>query len=82
MDPITREHAFEPFYTTKPEGKGTGLGLSVVFGLMQIHNGLLRLESEEDKGTTVSLFFPLENKLQKEDNENISTPHEKAITHR
>ena len=63
MSSATLEHALEPFYTTKPEGKGTGLGLSVVFGLMQSHHGSVRLESEEGKGTTVSLFFPLESSL-------------------
>jgi len=59
MDEATRLQAFEPFFTTKPHGKGTGLGLSVVFGLMQVHNGLIDLQSMPDKGTTIALFFPL-----------------------
>jgi signal transduction histidine kinase len=59
MDEMTRMHAFEPFVTTKPAGKGTGLGLSVVFGLMQVHNGLIDLHSKLGEGTVFFLFFPL-----------------------
>lgn len=59
MDEATRLHAFEPFFTTKPLEKGTGLGLSVVFGLMQVHNGFIDVQSKPGEGTTFSLFFPL-----------------------
>jgi two-component system, cell cycle sensor histidine kinase and response regulator CckA len=59
MDEPTRLHAFEPFFTTKTLESGTGLGLSVVFGLIQIHNGLIDIVSRQGEGTTVSLFFPL-----------------------
>jgi two-component system cell cycle sensor histidine kinase/response regulator CckA len=59
MDEAARSQAFEPFFTTKSLERGTGLGLSVVFGMMQIHNGFIDLESKPGKGTTVSLFFPL-----------------------
>jgi len=59
MNEATRLQAFEPFFTTKPFDEGTGLGLSVAFGLMQIHNGFIDIESKLGEGTTVSLFFPL-----------------------
>lgn len=29
------EKAFDPFFSTKPEGKGTGLGLSMVYGFVK-----------------------------------------------
>lgn len=59
MDEITRLKALEPFFTTKSRERGTGLGLSVVFGLMQIHNGFIDIQSEPGSGTVISLFFPL-----------------------
>jgi len=50
---------FEPFYTTKPVGKGTGLGLSVSYGIIEKHQGSLKVESEEGKGTTFTVEIPV-----------------------
>lgn len=49
-------HAFEPFYTTK--AKGTGLGLSICKWIVESHGGKIRLESEPDQGTTVTIELP------------------------
>ncbi len=51
-----REHALEPFYTTRD--KGTGLGLAIVHTIMQEHGGSIRIETRPTAGTVVSLFFP------------------------
>jgi two-component system, cell cycle sensor histidine kinase and response regulator CckA len=59
IDSTTREHVFEPFFTTKERGRGTGLGLPVVYGLMQAHHGFVNVSSEIDKGTAISLYFPV-----------------------
>jgi len=52
----------ERFYrvdrTRSRELGGTGLGLSIVKHLMNAHQGWMEIESQEGKGTTVSLFFP------------------------
>jgi two-component system NtrC family sensor kinase len=51
-------HVFEPFFTTKVIGKGSGLGLSQVHGFAQQAGGLATIESELDRGTTVTLLLP------------------------
>jgi two-component system NtrC family sensor kinase len=48
---------FNPFFTTKTEG--TGLGLSIVHKILEQHNASVDVESEEGKGTTFTLKFPM-----------------------
>ncbi|MCF7945099.1 MAG: response regulator, partial [Spirochaetia bacterium] len=55
-----KEHLFEPFYTTREVGEGTGLGMSMVYGAVKQNNGLIRIDSEVGKGTSITIFFPIE----------------------
>ncbi|MEM9400601.1 MAG: ATP-binding protein, partial [Verrucomicrobiota bacterium] len=50
-------HILEPYFTTKQ--RGTGLGLMVVQRIIQDHGGLLELDSDKGKGTTVKIRLPL-----------------------
>jgi PAS domain S-box-containing protein len=49
---------FDPFFTTKPVGKGTGLGLSQVHGFAHQAGGTVKVESELDKGTKITILLP------------------------
>jgi two-component system sensor histidine kinase PilS (NtrC family) len=50
-----QEAIFNPFFTTKPTG--TGLGLSIVLRLVDLHDGIIDLESKPGKGTVFTLVF-------------------------
>jgi len=50
---------FDAFYTTKQPGKGTGLGLSICHSIIHDMNGSIDFFSEEGKGTTFTLSFPI-----------------------
>lgn len=67
MSKKTLEHALEPFYTTKPVGHGTGLGLSLCNTIILAHGGELQIESEENKGTTVRVYLPIDLAVQDSD---------------
>jgi signal transduction histidine kinase len=58
MPPSDVQNAFQPFFTTKEVGKGTGLGLFLSRETVQAHGGTLSLESEQGRGTTVTITLP------------------------
>jgi len=56
---------FERFYRVHRPGtqiQGTGLGLAIVKEIVMMHNGRIEVESEADRGTTFTVFLPLEAK--------------------
>jgi two-component system NtrC family sensor kinase len=58
IPPESMKHIFQPFFTTKQMGKGTGLGLAVVYGIVKMHKGDIKIESnaEAARGPTWTRF--------------------------
>src|SRR5699024_7974057 len=66
---ISHDHLrkiFNRFYqvdiTATRRTGGTGLGLAICEGIMEAHDGEIKVQSEPGKGSTFILYFPLERK--------------------
>lgn len=51
---------FTSYFTTKPKGEGTGLGLAIVKRLVTESKGAVQVETAPSRGTTFTLFLPVE----------------------
>jgi signal transduction histidine kinase len=56
-------HIFERFFRgERPRSmqmSGTGLGLAIVKDIVELHGGLVKVESKVDVGTTFTIWLPL-----------------------
>ena len=52
-----RRHAFDPFFSTKPEG--AGLGLTVCHRIVEEHGGTIAVENRVDGGAVARVWLPL-----------------------
>jgi CheY-like chemotaxis protein len=78
MDKPTLGHLFEPFFTTKEIGKGTGLGLASVYGSLKSHHGYIEVDSEVARGSTFTMYLPVNQTLA--DNIDEKTTTEPALS--
>jgi len=51
------KNIFDPFFSTKESG--TGLGLPLSLGIVENHGGKIAVSSQPNKGTTMSVFLPV-----------------------
>ncbi len=64
ISPEEMGRIYEPFQSSKKEA-GTGLGLLIVRRIIREHGGEMKIESEEEEGTTVSFYFPRHDQRMK-----------------
>jgi len=63
MDEETRQHCFDPLFTTKGPFKGTGLGLAAARRLVEQSGGAIRCQSKVGLGTTFEILLPAVTEL-------------------
>lgn len=56
IPPEVAARLFDPFFTTKE--RGTGLGLAISARIVEKHGGVLRYETELNRGTTFEVVLP------------------------
>jgi len=73
MTDEVRRRCFEPFFSTKGNA-GTGLGLASVYGIIQRHNGEIKVQSQVGRGSTFTIRLPTHAVRQTQDNTAQSRP--------
>ncbi|MEI6061108.1 MAG: [Fe-Fe] hydrogenase large subunit C-terminal domain-containing protein [Bacteroidota bacterium] len=63
IQPENMDKLFTPFFTTKGIGKGTGLGLPIIYGIVKMHKGDVKVTSNINPasgptGTTFTIVLP------------------------
>jgi len=59
ISPHHVHQVFDPFFTTKKRGQGTGLGLTMVAHIVRNHGGRIELDSAPERGTRVTVRWPV-----------------------
>ena len=69
IEPHELGQVFEPFFTKKraQESSGSGLGLAIVHGVVKEHDGFIDVASTPGAGTTITLYFPIADGVERQD---------------
>ncbi|MGD0915209.1 MAG: cache domain-containing protein [Thermodesulfobacteriota bacterium] len=67
IPPENLDKLFDPFFTTKEIGQGTGLGLAVSYGIVDRHGGTIWVQSKVGRGSTFTIWLPMEEGTKHED---------------
>ena len=63
-----KESIFQPFFrvdkSRSRENGGVGLGLSLVWEIVALHGGEIRVEESSERGTTIAVKFPTDRKTK------------------
>ncbi|VAW68920.1 signal transduction histidine kinase, nitrogen specific, NtrB [hydrothermal vent metagenome] len=59
IDETNLHMIYDPFFTTKSVGEGSGLGLSISLGILQYHNGSLKLVNNLRGGVDAIMLLPV-----------------------
>ncbi len=63
IPPDKINNIFNRFYQVNPTDSGTGIGLALTNSLVDLHNGIITVESTEGKGTVFDVLLPYEQDL-------------------
>jgi PAS domain S-box-containing protein len=80
ISPEILPRIFDPFFTTKKIGEGTGLGLSMIYGFTQQSGGQVRVHSSLGVGTTVTMYFPVDDSQPGEIEPDSNIPDEAELS--
>lgn len=64
IDSTARGRIFDPFFSTRPSARG--LGLAMVLGTVRLHHGVIKLETELNRGSTFEILLPLPTEMEEE----------------
>jgi len=76
ISPEDREKIFKPYFSTKQGG--TGLGLPMARRIVEEHEGRIKLESELNQGTRVTILLPSVGDMEPGSGPTQETPSEEA----
>ncbi|MEZ3420471.1 MAG: hypothetical protein K1V95_00815, partial [Eubacterium sp.] len=60
-------HVMEKFYKANVSVRGSGIGLAVKYEIINLHKGRLEIDSEENVGTLVTIYLPVESMPTKQE---------------